>query len=103
MSYPVATRLPTFNYVHSPMAIASLNKYLAEVGATPFTRTKACQPHYLDKKIKEITKSMEHLLISELRSTVDNDDDSEMFKQLKDKFKITMDRATQMQILTVLL
>ena len=92
---------PSSTYIDFPTAIASLNKYLVEVGATPFTRTKASQPYYLDKKMKEITKSMEHLLISEPRHTV-NDDDSEMIKQLKDKFKITMDRATQMQILTVL-
>ena len=44
----------TAAYVDSPTAISSLNKYLAEVGMTPYTKTKASQPYYPDKKMKEI-------------------------------------------------
>ena len=80
-----------------PTAISSLNKYLAEVGMTPYTKTKASQPYYPDKKMKEITESMKQLILSE-----PGEDDSEMIRQLKDKFSKTGKRGEQMQILTVL-
>ena len=66
----------TAAYVDSTTAISSLNKYLAEVGMTPYTNTKASQPYYLDKKMKEITESMKQLILSE-----PGDDDSEMIRQ----------------------
>ena len=73
----------TAAHVDSPTAISSLNKYLAEVGMTPYTKTKASQPYYSDK-MKEITESMKQLILSE-----PDDDDSEMIRQLKDKFSKT--------------
>ena len=86
-------------YVDSPAVITSLNRYFAKVGETPFTRTKASQPHYLDKKMKEITESMKNLMIRSDAGHTENNDGREM---IKDKFEVTTDRATQMQILTVL-
>ena len=87
----------TAAYVDSPTAISSLNKFLAEVGMTPYTKTKASQPYYPDQKMKEITESMKQLILSE-----PGDDDSEMIRQLKDKFSLTGKSGEQMQILTVL-
>ena len=87
----------TAAYVDSTTAISSLNKYLAEVGMTPYTKTKASQPYYPDKKMKETTESMKQLILSE-----PGDDDSETIRQLKDKFSKTGKRGEQMQILTVL-
>ena len=64
---------------------------------TPYTKTKASQPYYPDKKMKEIIESMKQLIFSE-----PGDDDSEMIRQLKDKFSKTGKRGEQMQILTLL-
>ena len=52
--------------------------------------------------MKEITESMKNLMIRSDAGHTENNDGREMIKQLKDKFEVTTDRATQMQILTVL-
>lgn len=85
-------------YVDTPLAIASLNKCLSEIGVTPYSKTKACQPRYPDHKMKEITEAMKRTIIS----AETDDDESEIIKQLKDKYKTTTQRSEQIQILTVL-
>ena len=85
-------------YVDTHVAIASLNKCLSEIGVTPYSKTKACQPRYPDHKMKEITKAMKRTIIS----VETDEDESEIVKQLKDKFKTTTLRSEQIQILTVL-
>ena len=86
-------------YIDTPAAIASLNQCLPEIGVTPYSKTKACKPHYPEKKIEEITQAMKKLLIT---TKPESDDESEIIKQLKEKFKITTQRSEQIQILTVL-
>ena len=61
-------------------SLFTLNKYLAEVGMTPYTKTKAGQLYYPDRKMKEITESMKQWILSE-----PDDDDSEMIRQLKEQ------------------
>ena len=67
------------------------------MGVTTYSKTKACKPHYPEKKIEEITQAMKKLLIT---TKPESDDESEIIKQLK--FKITTQRSEQIQILTVL-
>ena len=85
-------------YVDLPAAIGSLNKYLSEIGVTPYSKKKACQPHYPNKRMDEITKAMRQMIIS---AESDDGDESEIIKRLKDKFKTTTQRSEQKQILTV--
>ncbi len=47
-------RMPV--YVDTHVAIDSMNKCLTEVGVTPYSKTKACQPRYPEKKFDEITR-----------------------------------------------
>ena len=42
-------------YIDTPVAIASLNQCLPEIGVTPYSRTKAFKPHYTEERIEEIT------------------------------------------------
>ena len=86
-------------YIDTPAAIASLNQCLPEIGVTTYSKTKACKPHYPEEKIEEITQAMKKLLIT---TKPESDDESEIIKQLKEKFKITTQRSEQIQILTVL-
>ena len=45
--------------------------------------------------MKEITESMKNLMIRSDAGHTENNDGREMIKQLKDKFEVTTDRATQ--------
>ena len=63
-------------YVDTPVAIASLNKCLSEIGVTPYSKTKACQPRYPDHKMKEITEAMKQTIIS----VETDEDESEIVK-----------------------
>ncbi len=67
------------------VAIDSMNKCLTEVGVTPYSKTKACQPRYPEKKIDKITKAMRQLIVS----AEPHDDESEILKQLKEQKKVS--------------
>ena len=82
-------------YVHSPEAVASHNKCLADIGETPYSLTKARGKKYSQQKVERITEAMKHTIIS--GETID--DGSE---KLKEKFRSTVQRSEQLQILTVL-
>ena len=62
-----------------------------EIGVTLYSKAKACQPCYSDKKMREITKAMRRTIIS----AESDDDESDLIKQLKFKFKTTTEGGEQ--------
>ena len=78
-------------FVNSPATISSLNQGRFEIGVTPYSKAKACQPCYSHKKMREITKAMRRTIIS----AESDDDESDLIKQLKFKFKTTTEGGEQ--------
>ena len=85
-------------YVHTPEAVASLNKCLADIGETPYSHSKCRGKKYSRQRVERITEAMKCTLIGE--ETMD--DGSKMLQQLKEKFQSTAQRGEKLQILTVL-
>ena len=77
-------------------AASSLNTYLAEIGETPYSQSKAHSKNY-SRQVK-ITEALQHPVIT----GVPIDDGTEMIQQLKEKFQETKKRNEQIQVLTVL-
>ena len=88
------------HYVDPSEAISSLNQCLAEIGETPYVKSKSHQRHYPEKKIKKITDAMKRTFITDCDNTLG--DENEIIEQLKKKFELAIPRSEQLQILTVL-
>jgi sugar-specific transcriptional regulator TrmB len=71
---------------------------LQESGKTPITKRKLRTRKYAEKKLDEITSMMEKLFIGEDSKS----EDSEIIRQLKEKFQSTTERSIRVQILTIL-
>ena len=55
---------------------------LAEIGATPFSQSRAQSKTYSGQKVKKITEALQHTVIT----GAPIDDGTEMIQQLKEKF-----------------
>ena len=64
-------------------AVSSLNVCLAEIGETPFSRSRARSKTYSGQKVKKITEALQCTVIT--RAPID--DGTEMIQQLKVKFR----------------
>ena len=69
-----------------------------ECGKTPITKRKLRTRKYAKKKLDEVTSMMEKLVIGEDSKS----EDSEIIRQLKEKFQSTSERSIRVQILTIL-
>ena len=69
-------------------AASSLNMYLAEIGETPYSQSKAHSKSYSRQKVKKITEALQHTVI--IGAPID--DGTEMIQQLKEKFQETKKR-----------
>ena len=72
--------------------------YLAEVGETPYSQSKAHSKSYSRQKVKKITEALQHTVIT----GAPIDDGTEMIEQLKEKFQETKKRSEQVQVFTEL-
>ena len=72
--------------------------YLAEIGETPYSQSKARSKSYSRQKVKKITEALQHTVIT----GAPIDEGTEMIQQLKEKFQATKKRSEQVQVLTVL-
>ena len=79
-------------------AASSLNMHLAEVGATPYSQSKARSKSYSRQKVKKITEALQRTVIT----GAPIDDGTEMIEQLKEKFQETKKRSERVQVLTLL-
>ena len=82
----------------SSASLALVNQCLKESGKTPITKRKLRTRKYAKKKLDEITSMMEKLVIGEDSKS----EDSEIIRQLKEKFQSTSERSIRVQILTIL-
>ena len=82
----------------SSASLALVNQCLKESGKTPITKRKLRTRKYAEKKLDEVTTMMEKLVIGEDSKS----EDSEIIRQLKEKFQSTSERSIQVQILTIL-
>ena len=73
--------------------------YLAEVGETPYSQSKARSKSCSRQKVKKITEALQRTVIT----GAPIDDGTEMIEQLKEKFQETKKRSERVQVLTVLL
>lgn len=86
------------DYVPEPWPVVAANKYLTEIGQTPFSKNKARAKNYARQKVKKITEALKSTVIT----SECLDDGTEMIQQLQEKFKITSKHNERLQILTVL-
>ena len=77
--------------------VSSLNVCLAEIGETPFSKSRARSKTYCEQKVKKITDALQRTVIT----GAPTDDGTKMIQQLKEKFWETK-RSEQLQVLTVL-
>ena len=85
-------------FCHGSEAISSLNMCLAEIGETPFSKSRARSKIYCGQKVKKITEALQHTVIT----GAPIDDGTEIIQQLKEKFQETTRRSEKLQVLTVL-
>ena len=84
----------TFHY----QDLESVNKGLSIIGESPVIKSKLQGRQYPKEKLIKIKSAfMKSMLTSE-----DIDDESEMIKQLKEKFHETQEKSVKVQILTLL-
>ena len=77
--------------------LESINKGLSIIGESPVIKSKLQGAHYSKEKLTKIKSAfMKSMLMPEV------DDDSEMIKQLKEKFHETEEKSVKVQILTLL-
>ena len=87
-------------YVDVPEAMAAMNRCLSE---TPLSKCKSHDPKQVEDKIEKITEAMMGLFIDDTTvSKTQQNDESEIILQLKEKLQTTAKRSEQLQILTVL-
>ena len=60
--------------------------YLAEIGGTLYSQSKARSKNYSRQKVKKITEALQHTVIT----GAPIDDGTEMIQQLKEKFQETI-------------
>lgn len=82
----------------SSASLALVNQCLKKSGKTPITKRKLRTRKYANKKLEEVTSMMEKLVIGEDSKS----EDSEIIRQLKEKFQSTSERSIRVQILTIL-
>ncbi len=78
-----------------------MNQCLSAIGETPIVRKKLHQVKYPKEKLKKIGATMKKKILRE-QECDHSDDDSEIIRQLKDKFQSTTEKSEKVQILTVL-
>ena len=88
-------------YIDTSQAVTAVNKCLREIGATPLRSTTESSKR-VTQKIDNLAERMKELILDQPSGTVQEDDESEMLLQLKEKFQSTSNRSEQLQILTVL-
>ena len=81
-----------------------LNASLASMGETPVRKRRFHSEHYSGKKLRKVASTIQKKLemISGEVAHITADDDSQMLRQLKDKFAVTNLRSAKLTILTVL-
>ena len=91
-------------YIDAPEMMAAINKCLSEIGETPLSKGVARHnPKHVEDKIEIITEAMKGLFIGDtVASRAQQNDESEIIQQLKEKFKTTTKTSEKLQILTVL-
>ena len=88
----------TENVLQEEESLDPFNQCLSAIGETPVVKKKLQQVKYPKEKIKKITTAMKKKL-----SILDaSDSESEIVKQLKEKFHSTTERSEMVQALTVL-
>ena len=78
-----------------------INQCLGAIGETPIVRKKLDQVRYPKEKLKKITATMKKMMLPEEESS-GSDNESEIIKQLKDKFQASTTNSEKVQVLTVL-
>ena len=78
-----------------------INQCLGGIGETPIVRKKLDQVRYPKEKLKKITATMKKMMLPEKESS-GSDDESEIIKQLKDKFQASTTNSEKVQVMTVL-
>ena len=81
-------------------SLQPLNQCLTAIGETPIAKKKL-QVKYRKQKLKKIRAVVNKRIVPEIQSS-NGDDESEMIRQLKEKFEETNMRSEKVQILTVL-
>ena len=80
------------------VSLESLNTCLRAMGETPVVKEKLQLIKYPKEKMKKITTAMKKKIsVSEA-----SDSESEMIKQLKEKFNYSTERSEKVEVLTVL-
>ena len=89
-------------YLDAPEAVATANRCLLEIGETPLpAATKDTKR--IEHKMDRLTEAMKELILEDSTDiNPQENDESEIIMQLKDKFRATTERGEQLQILTVL-
>ena len=78
--------------------VSSLNVCLAQIGKTPFSKSRARSKTYCEQKVKKITDALQRTVIT----GAPTDDGTKIIQRLKVKFRETKRRSEQLQVLTVL-
>ena len=78
-----------------------MNQCLTAIGETLIAKKKLQRLKYHKQKLKKIRAAVNKRMVPEIQSS-NGDDESEMIRQLKEKFKETIMRSEKVQILTVL-
>ena len=60
---------------------------LAEIGETPFSKSRARSKIYYGQKVQKITETLQHTVITGVHTYIVHDDGIEMIQQLKEKFQ----------------
>ena len=87
--------------LHQQESVESLNQCLSAIGETPITKKKLQQVKYPKEKLKKVKVSIKKKIFPDAASN-GSDSESEMVKQLKEKFHGTTERSEKVQVLTVL-
>ena len=88
-------------YIDTSQAVTAVNKCLQEIGETPLRSTTESSKR-VTQKIDNLAERMKELILDRPSGTIQENDESEMLLQLKEKFQSTSNRSEQFQILTVL-
>ena len=97
ISPPCSDEVP---YTDTATSMSLLNQYLHNTGETPITKTKMRSKKYSKQKVDRMVKSMERMMISDMKDEISAD--GEIIQQLKQKFHSTVKRSEKLEILTVL-
>ena len=89
-------------YLDAPEAVATVNRCLLEVGESPLpAATKDTKQ--IEHKMDRLTEAMKELILADSADiNPQKSDESKIIMQLKERFRATMKKSEQLQILTVL-